>query len=130
MEGLALSVSKILPRVPPAKMLAGLKAKTFGTHPGAEPSTPATSRKCYFTAATGTAFTVPADTEVTFDDSTWLDTSGTIPAGAKWWKCRFTSSASYETPLTKTPTLVVHGDDYDGNPVVGLPDIGAFEYQG
>lgn len=86
---------------------SGGKAKTFGTRPGVEPSTQTISRKCYFAVATGTAYTVPADTEITFDGSTWLNANGTTPSGAKWWRCRFSSSADYETAITKTPTLGV-----------------------
>jgi len=85
-------------------MGGGQRAETFGIRTGAALSTPTTSRKCYFTASE-VAFTVPADTEISFDGSTWLSSNGTTPAGAKFWYCRFTSSADYLDPLTKTPTL-------------------------
>ena len=91
-------------------LISGGRPTSFGAAYGVEPSTVITSRKAYFTAATGTAYTVPADTEITFDDSTWLSVNGTTPAGAKWWRCRFESSAEYETAVTKTPTL--GGENY------------------
>lgn len=81
-------------------------AKSFGTSPPVNPSTLTTSRKCYFTVSTGTAFTIPADTEIEFNSNgIWLNASGNTPAGAKWWRCRFTSSESYNDITAKAPTL-------------------------
>jgi hypothetical protein len=37
-----------------------------------------------------------------------------------------------ETPITETPQLksAIAGGDFYGNPIIGMPDIGAIEYQG
>jgi len=84
---------------------AGAAFESFGTRSSVDIETVTTSRKCYFTVATGTAYTIPADTEITFDGTTWLSSNGNTPADAEWWRCRFESSADYETAITKTPTL-------------------------
>jgi hypothetical protein len=60
------------------------------------------------------ALTILADEEVSMDGEIFAlsdgSANGTTPPGAKFWHCRFTSSAEYETATTKTPTL--NGVDY------------------
>jgi len=87
-----------------------VRARTFGTRTGAIPTTVeepivVTSRRCYINVATGTAYTVPAGAEISFNGTTWLSVNGTTPAGARYWFCRGESSASYETAVTFTPVL-------------------------
>lgn len=87
-----------------------VRARTFGARTGAIPTTVeepivVTSRRCYIHVSTGTAYTVPAGAEVSFNGTTWLSANGTTPAGARYWYCRGESSADYETDVTFTPTL-------------------------
>ena len=92
-------------------IVCGGRAYTFGQKTSVL-GTLTPSRKCYFktSIATGTAYTVPAGAEITFDNVTWLSIDGTWPEGATWWMCRATSSASYSTAVTVTPTI--DGVDY------------------
>jgi len=82
-----------------------VRFKTFGTVHGSAISTTKISRRCYINVATGTAYTVPAGAEISFNGSTWLSANGTTPAGARYWYCRGESSPDYETAVTLTPVL-------------------------
>lgn len=86
------------------------RPKRFRPVNSAAPSTieePVTvpSNWAYFTAATGTAYTVPANAAITFNGVDWITANGTTPAGAKRWKVRGLASDQYETLVTYTPTL-------------------------
>lgn len=86
-------------------LLFGSYGEFFPEYGTALAPTVVTSNWAYFTVATGTAYTVPANAAITFDGTNWITANGTTPAGAKRWKVRGLASADYETLLTYTPTL-------------------------
>lgn len=104
------SVWRVPKKMATLRLSGSGKPKTFGARYDAALSTVeapvvVSSRWAYFTAATGTAFTVPANSAITFNGVDWITANGTTPAGAKRWKVRGLSSDEYETLVMYTPTL-------------------------